>query len=77
MTLLKGILIDIPEGKIADLSVLKTERKPYSGYRIYPVPQAVLDTEAGMTAVGQSFYQDQSAYSVDGFYPQAVAELGQ
>jgi hypothetical protein len=74
---LKGILIDIPQGKVADLSVLKTEIKHHEGYRIYPVPQAVLDTEAGMAAVGGVFYQDQTAYSVDGFYPQAVAELGQ
>jgi hypothetical protein len=49
---------------------------PHEGYRIYPVPQAVLDTEAGMAAVGEAFYQDHSAYSVDGFYPQAVAALG-
>ena len=32
---------------------------------------------AGMAAVGQAFYQDQSAYNADGFYPQQVAKLGQ
>jgi hypothetical protein len=73
---LKGILIDIPEGKVAQLSVLKTEVEPYSGYRIYPVPVAVLDSQGGMAAVGQTFVQDQSAYNADGFYPQAVAALG-
>ena len=74
---LKGILIDVPAGKEAQLSVLKTEVEPYSGYRIYPVPQDVPDTNEGMAAVGQQFVQDQSVYNADGFYPQTVAELGQ
>jgi hypothetical protein len=74
---LKGILIDVPEGKMATLSVLNTEVEPYSGYRIYPVPEDVVDSEAGMSAVGQAFYQDQAAYNADGFYPQAAAQLGQ
>jgi hypothetical protein len=74
---LKGILINIPPGKVAKLSVLNTEVEPYSGYRIYPVPKDVVDSEAGMAAVGQSFFQDQAAYNADGFYPQAVAQLGQ
>jgi hypothetical protein len=74
---LKGILIDVPAGKVAELSVLKTEVDPYEGYRIYPVPENVPDAQAGMAAVGQQFVQDDSAYNADGFYPQTVAELGQ
>jgi hypothetical protein len=74
---LKGILIDIPPGKVAQLSLLKTVVEPYEGYRIYPVPEDVLDAQAGMAAVGQQFVQDQAAYNADGFYPQTVAELGQ
>jgi hypothetical protein len=73
---LKGILIDVPAGKVADLSVLKTEIEPYSGYSIYPVPQDVADTDGGMAAVGQAFVQDPAAYNADGFYPQTVAALG-
>jgi hypothetical protein len=74
---LKGILIDIPKGKTANLSVLETAVDAYDGYRIYPVPEDVPDTQAGMAAVGQQFVQDDSAYNADGFYPQTVAELGQ
>ena len=74
---LKGILIDVPAGKVAQLSVLKSSVEPFSGYRIYPVPEAVLDAQQGMAAVGPAFVQDQVAYSADGFYPQTVAELGQ
>jgi hypothetical protein len=51
--------------------------EPYYGYRIYPVPQDVLDSQDGMVAVGHQFVQDQAAYNAEGFYPQAVAELGQ
>jgi hypothetical protein len=74
---LKGILIDIPPGKVAELSVLKTVVEPYFGYRIYPVPENVLDNQGSTAAVGQVFVQDQAAYNADGFYPQTVAELGQ
>ncbi|MHC4074241.1 MAG: LamG-like jellyroll fold domain-containing protein, partial [Planctomycetota bacterium] len=74
---LKGILINIPPGKVAELSVLKTVVEPYEGYRIYPVPEDVLDAQRGIAAVGRQFVQDQVAYNADGFYPQTVAELGQ
>jgi CheY-like chemotaxis protein len=73
---LKGILIDVPAGKAAQLAVLTSSAEPYSGYRIYPVPEAVLDTQDGMAAVGTVFVQDELAYSTDGFYPQDVALLG-
>ena len=74
---LKGILIDVPEGKVAELAVLKTQVLPYAGYRIYPVPQDVADVKDGMAAVGHQFVQDQAAYNAEGFYPQTVAALGQ
>ncbi len=72
---LKGILIDVPAGKAAQLAVLNSSAEPYSGYRIYPVPEAVLDAQDGMAAVGTVFVQDELAYSTDGFYPQEVALL--
>jgi hypothetical protein len=73
----KGLLIDVPAGKAAQLTVVDSQVEPYSGYRIYPVPEAVLDAAGGMAAVGGVFYQDELAYSNDGFYPDAVAQLGQ
>ena len=74
---LKGLLIDVPAGKAAELSVVDSELEPYSGYRIYPVPEAVLDSHNGMAAVGAAFVQDELAYSSEGFYPQNIADLGQ
>jgi CheY-like chemotaxis protein len=74
---LKGLLIDVPAGKAAELAVLNSAAEPYSGYRIYPVPEAVLDAQDGMAAVGTAFVQDDLAYSTDGFYPQDAALLGQ
>ncbi|MGD8989249.1 MAG: DUF2341 domain-containing protein, partial [Syntrophobacterales bacterium] len=40
---LKGILLDIPEGNAATLTVLETEDEIHSGYRVYPVPEKTLD----------------------------------
>ncbi len=73
---LKGLLIDVPPGKVAELTEVDSQAELHSGYRIYPAPEAVLDTAGGMAAVGSSFYQDDLAYGSDGFYPQAVAALG-
>ena len=72
---LKGILIDIPEGMAASLSVLETEVQTYSGYQIFPVPQAVVEAAGATAAVGESFVFDEAAYSQDVFYPQDVAQL--
>ncbi|MGD9057101.1 MAG: C25 family cysteine peptidase [Desulfobacterales bacterium] len=74
---LKGFLIDVPPGKAAELTVVDSQKESHSGYRIYPVPEAVLDAAGGMSAVGSAFVQDELAYSSEGFYPQAVAALGQ
>ncbi len=73
---LKGLLIDVPAGKAAELTVINSQVEPYSGYRIYPVPETVLDAAGGMAAVGSAFYQDDLAYSSDGIYPAAIAALG-
>ncbi len=72
---LKGILIDIPAGLAASLSVLETEVQTHSGYQIFPVPEPVVDDQGAAAAVGESFIQDESAYQQDAFYPQAVAQL--
>ena len=74
---LKGLLIDVPAGKAAQLSVVDSRVQPYSGYQVYPVPAAVVDAVGGMAAVGSAFYEDELAYGTDGFYPQSVAALGQ
>ena len=35
----KGVLIDLPEGKQGRLRVLETEHRVLSGYRVYPAPR--------------------------------------
>jgi hypothetical protein len=72
----KGIFLDLPEGQSARLSVLQTEVDTYEGYQVFPVPENVLDDQGAITAVGESFVWDQSAYDQDAFYPAAVACLG-
>jgi CheY-like chemotaxis protein len=73
---LEGLMINVPADKAAQLTVVDSQVEPFSGYRIYPVPEAVLDNDDGMAAVGAAFVQDEIAYSTDGFYPQQVADLG-
>jgi len=72
---LKGILIDLPAGMAASLSVLETEVETHFGYQIFPVPEPIVDAEGAAAAVGESFVQDEAAYLQDAFYPQDVAEL--
>jgi hypothetical protein len=87
---LKGILVDIPqghigaltilipEGHIGALTILSTTVETRSGYQIFPVPANSVDEQDGSdaAAVAESFVIDQAAYQQDGFYPQAVARLG-
>jgi hypothetical protein len=74
---LKGILIDIPDGMAASMSVLETEVESLSGYQIFPVPESIVDAEGAAAAVGESFVQDDAAYAQDVFYPQEVAQLAE
>jgi len=74
---LKGILIDIPAGMSASLSVLETEVQAHSGYQVFPVPEPIVDAQGAAAAVGESFIQDESAYQQDAFYPQDVAGLAE
>jgi hypothetical protein len=73
---LKGILIDVPEGKSANLSILQSEVNSHFGYQVYPVPEAIINEEGGAAAVGEAFVIDADAYSKDAFYPAAAAVLG-
>jgi hypothetical protein len=73
---LKGILLDIPDGYSATLSVLETEAEVNTGYRVYPVSETEMDDQGQLAHVGETFVIDQAAYSVDAFYPEAPALLG-
>jgi hypothetical protein len=73
---LKGILVDIPDGYSATLTVLETEDKLHTGFRVYPVPEKSVDDQGQLAHVGETFVIDEVAYSVDAFYPEAPALLG-
>jgi hypothetical protein len=68
---LKGVLIDLPEGKQARLEVLATESRVLSGYRVYPVPSY----ERAGDRLKEVFQWDRAGYSSSGYYPAPAAEL--
>ncbi len=76
---IKGILLDIPEGKSATLQVKETEDQTLSGYWIYPVPEKAVQGEGGLAHVTEIFVMDEAAYTTDAFYPAdgGIARLGQ
>jgi hypothetical protein len=74
---LKGILLDIPEGNSATLTVLQTEDELHTGYQVYPVPENAVDDQAQLAHVGEIFVIDEAAYSVDSFYPETAVRLGE
>jgi hypothetical protein len=74
---MKGILLDIPEGNSATLTVIQTEDELHSGHRVYPVPENAVDDQAQLAQVGEIFVIDEAAYSVDSFYPEVAAGLGE
>ncbi|MFO7709640.1 MAG: C25 family cysteine peptidase [Desulfobacterales bacterium] len=68
----KGMLLDVPAGKIATLELLDAASRSHAGYRIYPAPEHRAGEEGRLTEV---FTWDQAAYEVDDFYPGPAAEL--
>jgi len=73
---MKGILIDLPEGKTAGLRILEKEDKTHSGYRIYPVPEKAVQGEGETAHIAEVFAMDEAAYGTDAYYPDAAARLG-
>jgi uncharacterized membrane protein YgcG len=69
---LKGVLLDIPEGKRAALKVLNTHSQVLSGYRAYPAPRHQVAEDSRVVDV---FALDEAAYRANAFYPYVDAEL--
>jgi hypothetical protein len=73
---LKGILLGIPSGKSANLTVEAVEADTYSGYWIYPVPENTVIDEGALSHVGEVFTRDEATYSTDALYPDKVSAMG-
>ena len=73
----KGVFIDVPEGRRAALRVLSTQTKTHQGFRVYPVPQEAAAEEAHAAAVTERFTLDAQAYAADAPYPAVAASLGE
>jgi hypothetical protein len=70
----RGFLIAVPEGARLTVEVLSSERTIEDGYRVYPVPQPVV--EEGGTRILERFCLDAEAYLEDACYPREVASVG-
>ncbi len=69
---LKGMLIDIPAGKQARVTVLDEVSRTLSGYRVYPAPVH----QAGANhQVAEVFSWNEAAYRENAYYPAVAAEL--
>jgi hypothetical protein len=73
----KGVILDVPEGKTASLSVEGTESQSYTGYWIYPVPEKQASSDGGMQRVVEEFRVDPGLYASNAYYPDVVAQLGE
>ncbi len=74
---LKGILLDVPAGRRASLSILSTEVQTLDGYQVYPVPAHATDSDSAGTRVEERFVIDEAAYLQNRFYPGPAAALGE
>ena len=73
---LKGILLDIPEGQSAQVTVLDTASTIGYGYQVYPVPQNYADDQSYDVQVAELFTLDADAYGQDAFYPAKRCRAG-
>ena len=72
----KGVLLDLPAARSATLTVKSTEGAAHSGYRVYPVPEKVINAGGEFSHVAEAPVIDEAAYSTDAFYPNGAARLG-
>ncbi len=72
---LKGILVDIPAGQHAQLTVVETDMQVHEGYQVYPVPEKLGPEDTDSGSVGEVFVIDEIAYATDDYYPQTAADL--
>jgi len=73
---MKGLFLDLPEGKTATLTVETTETETHDGYWVYPVPEKEAQEADSLAHVGEVFAMDEAAYTTDALYPEAVALTG-
>jgi len=74
----KGILLGTLSKKPVVINILESEKETYPGYNIYPVPKAVFIEDPSDPAIKRltyEFYKDTNAYSIDAFYPGALADV--
>ena len=69
---LKGILLDIPQGKQARVEVLEATSRVLAGYRVYPAP---VHEVGANNQVAEVFRWDEAAYQQNAYYPAVAAEL--
>ena len=69
---LKGILLDVPAGKQARLTVLDVASRTLTGFRVYPAPVHELGANNQLLEV---FRWDEAAYRSSAWYPGPEAEL--
>jgi hypothetical protein len=73
---LKGILVDIPDGKAASLSVQNVSGTVADGFRVAPVPETFAAEDNFTQLVNETLAIDEAAYAEDSFYPVEAAALG-
>ncbi|CAB1057424.1 Beta-galactosidase (EC [Olavius sp. associated proteobacterium Delta 1] len=73
---MKGVLLDLPQGKSATLTILGTAGQAHAGYQIYPVPQTVVRGQGDKAHLAEIFAIDEQTYAADSLYPAEAARLG-
>jgi hypothetical protein len=73
----KGILLDLPEGKSATLTVVDVDSRTDDGYLVYPVPEKAVQAEGAGAYVAEVFAIDAATYNINTFFPEGAAQLGQ
>jgi hypothetical protein len=73
----KGILLNLPAGMAARVSVQQTEVQPHSGFMVYPVPQHAAAEQGDTAGLAEIFTIDDAFYEKNRFYPAEVARAGE
>ena len=70
-----GTMVGVSDPGRVNIEVVETESTVLDDYYLYPSPKLVIKEENGVKYPVEEFYRDDTAYSINSFYPGQIVKL--
>jgi hypothetical protein len=73
---MKSTLLEIPEGSVIEVEVIKSEQAIKSNYNICPFPELETEEKEGVKFTIEKLTPDEKLYSTNSYFPDSLAQTG-